>query len=325
VISRTDSIGDVMLTLPMAGWLKTVYPKCTVVFLGRNYTRDVISACVHVDRFLSYDELALMPRHKAVERLREIRARYFFHVFPVKPIAFLALRARAKYRVGTRSRWYHWFTCNRLLNLHRRNSALHESQLNLSMLRVFDAFAMPSRETIHSLYGFDRIPSLPHAVQMMLDPDRKKVILHPASKGSAPEWGLGNYARLIAMLTAEKWQVIVGGTAGDREKLSSWLTQQAVLDLTGKLSLSEYISLISHCDALVAASTGPLHIAAALGKKSIGLFTSRRPMHPGRWAPVGAKAIALEHDPNCMKCAGEKACDCISSIPAERVLDLLRE
>ena len=34
ILSRTDSIGDVVLTLPMAAALKQSFPGCTVVFLG---------------------------------------------------------------------------------------------------------------------------------------------------------------------------------------------------------------------------------------------------------------------------------------------------
>jgi hypothetical protein len=37
ILCRTDRIGDVILTLPMAGVLKEKFPGCTVIFLGRNY------------------------------------------------------------------------------------------------------------------------------------------------------------------------------------------------------------------------------------------------------------------------------------------------
>ena len=50
------------------------------------------------------------------------------------------------------------------------------------------------------------------------------------------------------------------------------LKNKNIIDLTGKLSLQQYISFINAANGLVAASTGPLHIAAALNKKAIGLF-----------------------------------------------------
>jgi ADP-heptose:LPS heptosyltransferase len=42
VISRTDSIGDVVLTLPLAGILKEKYPKAKIIFLGNTYTKPII-------------------------------------------------------------------------------------------------------------------------------------------------------------------------------------------------------------------------------------------------------------------------------------------
>ena len=54
LISRTDSIGDVVLTLPVAGILKQTFPGCTIIFLGREYTRAVIEACDHVDQFVAW-------------------------------------------------------------------------------------------------------------------------------------------------------------------------------------------------------------------------------------------------------------------------------
>ena len=65
IISRTDSIGDVVLTLPMAGIIKQFIPQSKIVFFGRNYTKDVINLSEHVDEFVSYDDvLKLFPQEQ---------------------------------------------------------------------------------------------------------------------------------------------------------------------------------------------------------------------------------------------------------------------
>ena len=94
-------------------------------------------------------------------------------------------------------------------------------------------------------------------------------------------------------------------------------------DLTGKLSLQQFIAFINACQVLVAASTGPLHIAAALDKKAIGLFSPKRPIHPGRWMPLGKDAHYLVYDANCKKCAKKEECDCISKISPQQIIALL--
>ena len=134
-----------------------------------------------------------------------------------------------------------------------------------------------------------------------------------------------NYAALIHALDPNEWQVIVTGTAQEAERYRAGLPLDLphVTDAGGLLDLEELMMLIGSCDAMVAASTGPLHIAAALGRRAIGLFSMRRPIFPARWAPLGTDAHALVYDPACADCAAGRACDCITRIPMTRVLDLL--
>jgi len=63
-----------------------------------------------------------------------------------------------------------------------------------------------------------------------------------------------------------------------------------VTDLTGKMTLPQLFDLIAQSDALVAASTGPLHIAAALGKRATGLYAPMRPILPAALALFGQNA-----------------------------------
>ena len=245
-------------------------------------------------------------------------------MFPKKEIAFLAKKAGIPLRVGTTNRLYHWFTCNRLIKLSRKNSALHESQLNFKLLNFLNTDTAVSLKDISNYYGFTRIPKLESIYVSLLDKDRLNVILHPKSKGSAKEWGLDNFSKLIRLLPVEKYNVFISGTADDGKLMQEFLNAfPQAINLTGKLSLQQFIAFIAQCDALVAASTGPLHIAAALGKKAIGLFSPKQPIHPGRWMPVGKNAHYLVFDENCEKCANKQDCNCISEISPQQVVDLL--
>ena len=61
IISRTDSIGDVILTLPLCVWLKKQFPQTELVFLGRTYTKDIITCFDVVDTFLNFDDFSSFP------------------------------------------------------------------------------------------------------------------------------------------------------------------------------------------------------------------------------------------------------------------------
>lgn len=326
LISRTDSIGDVVLTLPLAGIIKQFIPKCRILFLGRNYTKDVIELSEHVDEFINYDTILKLPKQEQVQAFKYLRITHIIHVFPDRHIAQLAKQANIKYRIGTTNRIWHWFTCNIKISLSRKNSDLHEAQLNTKLLVPLGIDKTFSLEELSSYYGFTKIPLIETSNLDLIDSNKKIIILHPKSKGSAREWGLDNFAKLIQQLDKNKYQICISGTAQDGELLRDFINRHSgITDLTGKLSLAQFIAFINHSETLVAASTGPLHIAAALGKQAIGLFAPIRPIHPGRWKPLGKRATYLALDKNCNDCRKTMKCHCIQAIQTLEVINLIEQ
>ncbi|RYE71243.1 MAG: glycosyl transferase family 9, partial [Oxalobacteraceae bacterium] len=97
-----------------------------------------------------------------------------------------------------------------------------------------------------------------------------------------------------------------------------------VENLCGRLDLDELLALIGACDGLVACSTGPMHLSAALGRPTLGLFPPIKPMDPGRWAPLGALAeVAVARQP-CAGCTDSATCSCMGSITPQDVAARVR-
>ena len=312
IISRTDSIGDVVLTLPMAAVLKQYFPSAKIAFIGKAYTKPVILACEYVDAFIDREDF-LNGNGKIGGRATDV----IIHVFPDKAIAAHARKAGIPLRIGTTNRIYHWTTCNKLVKLSRRNSDLHEAQLNLRLLEPFGYSTDLSLQQIGRLFGLTRLHSLPARFSAWLDKSKYNLVLHPKSQGSAREWGLDNFIALIDKLDKSRYNILVSGTAAERKLLQPLFDAAAnrVTDITGQLTLEEFISFIDQADGLLANSTGPLHIAAALGKDAFGIYPPMRPIHPGRWAPLGPKAKVFVLDKFCTDCKRmPAACHCIKEI-----------
>jgi len=327
IISRSDNIGDVVLALPMAGAIKKAIPGAYIIFLGKAYTRDIIEMSEHINEFVDWDTIKELELPAQVQAFKNLNADYIVHAFPVRQIAMLAKKAGIRKRIGTSGRVYHLKYCNKIIFLTRRRSKLHESQLNIKLLRAFGIkrpFALPE---IIKNYGINPPNTLPGKYRNMIDNTRFNLILHPKSKGSAREWGVDNYAELIDILPADKFKIFISGTEAENDEIQNEIISKhpEVTDLSGKLSLLEFISFIANADGLVACSTGPLHIAAALGKFAIGIYPPIRPMHPGRWAPVGVNAAFLVQNKKCNKCRINKQCDCIQGITPEMVKNKLME
>lgn len=203
-----------------------------------------------------------------------------------------------------------------MVPISRRKSELHEAELNLKLLNPILNNSNIELDRIQNFYGFTEIEPVPDQFEKLISKDKFNLILHPKSKGSAREWGLKNFGNLIELLPKDKFQIFITGTEEEGKLLKKDILNKYtdVIDMTGKLSLTELIGFIKKTDGLIAASTGPLHIAAALGKVALGIYPPIRPMHPGRWAPIGPKASFVVENRECSKCRNENTCECIENI-----------
>jgi heptosyltransferase-3 len=323
IISRTDNIGDVVLTLPLAKYIKHKYPKARVLFLAKKYLRPLIEACEYIDEFIDQEEISSLPEtFMQVDFFKAVQADAIIHVFPNHEMGLLARRAAIPYRIGTSHRSYHWLYCNKLINFSRKRSHLHEAQLNFKLLAPL-GIGIPELAELKTAYGLNRIPNFKE--EDILDKNRFNLIIHPKSRGSGREWDWENYNKLVEILPTEKFKIFVTGTEEEgrviREKLLK--NHPSVTDMTGKQDFSQLLAFISQADGLVASGTGPLHLAAAMGKRAVGLFPPMKPIHPGRWAPLGPNAAFLVLSKDCTDCKKGGHCACINSIKAEQVKELL--
>lgn len=321
ILSRTDSIGDVILTLPLAGLLKKLYPSVQIIFVGSSYTRDIVMCSSNIDLFVDWTKIQKEDFNTQINNIKCLNADAVVHVFPRKEFARLAKAAKIPVRIGTTGRLYHYCYCNKLVPLTRRRSLLHEAQLNIKLLRPFGIKNTIPLNEIPAYYGFQRSNSNASGISEYIDKTRFNLILHPKSKGSAREWGVKNFSNLIRILPAGMFKIFITGTNEEGLMIRNELIDPfpGVIDLTGKLTLSELVDFIGSSDGLVASSTGPLHIAAALGKFALGLYPPIKPMHPGRWAPIGLRADFLVIDKNCSNCRKGIRCECLEGITPESV------
>lgn len=315
IISRTDNLGDVILTLPMAGYLKSIMPELKITFIGKKYTLPIISSCSFVDNALDREEVLNDPHLLAM-----VRADTIIFVFPDKELAKVAKQVQIKRRVSTAHRWYNWLYCNHLVDFSRLRSNLHESQLNFKLLKPFKLDWDISTNELIPHYG---LQNSEFDFSSLINKEKFNLIIHPKSKGHGREWGLENYFQLIKRLPPEEYSVYITGLKEEEESIRKELPQlfevKGVTNLMGKFNLLEMQSFIGQADGLVASGTGVLHLASALGKYTVGLFPPIKPIHPGRWGPIGQNASYLVRDIDCNQCKGGGACECMKSIAVEQV------
>lgn len=153
---------------------------------------------------------------------------------------------------------------------------------------------------------------------------RRVIALAPGAVGWSKRWT--SYGALAAKLVAQDHEVwIIGGpgeAAQAKEIMEAAASAGQVRDLTGK-DLRNAILALAEADVAVSNDSGLLHVAAALGTPSIGIFG---PTDPWLWAPLNPLAAVIRTDTplDCQPCH-EPACRlghhrCMRDITVEKVL-----
>lgn len=282
LISRTDSIGDVLLTLPLCGWIKKNIPNAKIWFLCQDLTKDIVKMSSYVDKVYVWN--GTLPQADAI-----------IHVFPNKDIARQAKRMKIKKRIGSSHRSFHLTTCNALINFSRRNSNLHESQLNFKLLKGLNHLVSPSLYEMPPLIGWKPNKANPPKPK---PPSIFHLIFHIKSRGSAKEWHASNYLKLAQSLPPNRFLITLTGTAQEgtliQQEIPEILNLPNVSNACGKHTLKTLILFITKCHGMLACSTGPLHIAAISEIKCLGLYPHKKPMHAKRWKPIGTHSQYIE-------------------------------
>lgn len=330
LIVRTDRIGDVILTLPLAGIIKKKYPEAKITFLIKEYTSQLTKANPLIDNIIVFDNYDFKTL------LKEIKKRKFdtaITVYPRFNVAFLLFLAGIKLRLGTGYRLYSIFF-NKKTYDHRKTGERHELEYNVRLLKHIGIEYIPERGKVD--YNFTIAESDRKFVDALFETDKidaskKIIIIHPGSKGSAVDLPLEKFDQMIdVLLNNENIKLILTGNTEETE-ICNQLTRSDVLNLAGKLTLMQLAALIDSSHIVLANSTGPIHIAAALNKNIVGFYPKIASMSPKRWGPYSAKTKIFQPKLDCKNCT-RKQCEelnCMNSIEVEEVtnyiLTLLKE
>ncbi len=296
---QAGNLGDVAHALPMTGAIKAACPTATIVFIARRYTESLVRASRHVDEFFD----AELAKNDA-DAVAALKLDILINPYRWKEIARTAARARVPARIGNlRRRNTLLLRCNRFVFYGRARTGLNEGALNLRDLRALGLRLEPSNAGMAALTGLSRLESLAAEHRALFAPKRFHLLLQTKTDGHGREWPLEHFLTLVRLLAPEPVQIILTGTEteGDivRTACPALLAEPSVTDAFGRFTLPQLLPFIAAADGIVSASTGPVHIAAALGIHALGIFPGRDSINGKRWFPLGPKGEALQAVESC--------------------------
>ena len=323
LIVRTDRIGDVVLSLPIASTIKKHYPECRISFLLRDYTKALAENNPFIDEIITLEEKG--GKISIPANVSKIKNKFDACIvaFPTFPIALILFISGIPIRIGTGYRWYS-FLFNKKVYEHRKYGEHHELEYNIRLLQHLDINEDITGKNVSFGIGVSEESKEKISNDLkFLGVDQKDpiIIFHPGSGGSAADLPAMKMKELVGLLCKLPARILITGSGSEKELCKEMTVNNKAINVAGKFDLRELIALIDRSSILIANSTGPIHIASALGKHVIGFYPKITACSPKRWGPYTEKKIVYQPSIECSNCTTKqcKELDCMSSINVEEV------
>ncbi len=321
LVVRNDRLGDAILALPVVTTLRNQYPESQISFLASPYTAPIIRCVDGLDNIIMADD-----RHceAALAELITEKITTAICLRPTFSNARTLARAKIPVRIGTAYRYYSFYFTERI-KIRRKGKTLHEADLNLSMLKKltsseiaeFPRFNIPDQVLADAESFFAKV----HAADY-----NGIIVIHPGSGGSARDWPPEFYRELGTIFRNDGWQIIATGSAKERAKCST-IVGDTECNLAGATDIRALAAVLKRAGLVVAGSTGPLHLANALGRPVLGLYPPITDSLPSRWGPYLHPEMALAPKlPLCETChtGNISKCWCMEQLTPEMVYERAR-
>ncbi len=329
LVVKLDHLGDVLLATPVFANLRQAYPDAEIDALVGGWSRVVLADHADVDNVITYNAPVFSrtgaPTSLAdtVRLYRQLRARRYDLMIDLRSdwriVCFALLRvtpkrlSRAALQVASKFG-------------RARFSGTHETTRNLDLLARIGV-PTPVRTASFTLTAADKKWASDLLATLLPDTERPVVVIHPGSPIALKRWAPARYAELADRLIAEKrTHVLFVGVEAERQIVADVQARMRgeAIPLVGETDFRELASILHVSDMFIGNDSGPMHLAAAVGTPTIGLYG---PGDPTRFAPAGEKCRTLRGRTDC-PCVGQGAetcrlgaTGCVSEI---RVVDVIR-
>jgi lipopolysaccharide heptosyltransferase II len=331
---RLDSAGDVLMTTPALRALKASRRGRKLTLLTSPSGAAIARIVPEIDDVITYaapwvknDEPGDSRREYAmVRRLRERRfdGAVIFCVFSQNPLpaAFLCHLADIPLRLAyCRENPYqvltHWVP-----DPEPKSGIRHEVRRQLDLVSTIGCLPKDEGFSLH-------VPARARmTVHRMLrtfprDPDRPLVVIHPGAAALSRRYPAELFAMVADTVIHDLGaNIIFTGTPPELpivDKVRS-LMRLPSLSVAGQLDMEQLCALIAAANLLISNNTGPVHIAAAVGTKTVDIYAMTNPQH----TPWKIENRVLTHDVPCKYCyksvCPEGHHDCLKLIAPEQVV-----
>ena len=308
----------------------------------------VASVCAQalLSKYAAVDALTLAPHRETLEHVPEISNVFVDAGEPLQALAAplkgtyaaaivtwathrtaqIPLRARIPVRVGQSKRLYSRLFTHRVdVRSENGDVTSHWSQILLDYARAIGC------DVANPQPHFQLTQTDHQGAQRILEQHRivgKFAIVHPtcAVSPKRPFWPLEGWIALVRELQSRYGlTVLVSGTAADAPIVEPLAAATGAISVAGEASIGAFAAIAARAQFFVVMHSGPMHVAAALGTPTVGIFPLQADF-PDRWAPLGPSVATVRASYACRPGERMETCPdylCVANLAVPRVLATL--
>jgi len=307
-------LGDVILSLPAVRDIRRAYPAARITVVARPPVAALYEAIPEID--------AVVEVIGATREIGAYRAGFDLTILLTNSIgtALFATLARVPSRWGysTEGRGFLLTRSAPVPPAVRGRSQVHYYRTMLA------AMGLPTSDALDT--SISPPPAWTDAGRALIGPGRFFAVAPGAAKGTAKQWPPERFAQAADRLSEElKARAVLLGSAADAGAADAVtrVMRTAPMNLCGRTDLRAFVGILSCTDALVANDSGAMHVGAALGIPTVGVFG---PTNPDETRPVGRKAGFVRGVAECSPCR-HAVCPidhrCLTSVAPSEVVETL--
>ncbi|MFA4947304.1 MAG: glycosyltransferase family 9 protein [Candidatus Krumholzibacteriia bacterium] len=323
LVIKLRAVGDVILSTATLPNLRAAFPDATIDFLVERSCRDVIEGNDQIDNVIVFSKTGTNSARILLD-LRRARYDLVIDLFGNPRSALMTFASGARHRVGYdfRGRSYAY---NILVK--PRGAEVHNVEFNLDALRRIGV-PVTTKSPYFPLTEVDRKFALLEAGKLGLT-GRLAIGVNPGTNRPTERWPAERFAELGALLAGRfDARIYVFWGPGEKplaDAIAGKIGDAAVV--APRTSLKQLGAMFERCSLVLSNDSGPMHIAAALGVPTVGIFGPVNPLLQGPW---GEKARYVRKDGlPCLGCNYDKTCPignpCMMELEAEKVADVVED
>ncbi len=291
---KPSALGDIIHTLPILTALRRRFPHAQITWIVNSAYRGLLEGHPHLDRILPFERSAVragLGRGLAnyARFLLQLRRQRFDLVLDLQGLlrsGLMALATGAPRRVGlTAAReGASWFCTDIVPGTDR--TTIHAVDRYWRVAEAFGAGQGPIEFHVP-------IPELARqwAEEQLETWPRPWLMVGPGSRWQTKRWPTRHFAALAGRAQDQAGGTVLLVGSGEDTVLARQvqeLLRGPSLDLTGKTTLPQLSAILARADLMIANDTGPLHLAAALGRAVVAPYTCTRVGLTGPYGVDGA-------------------------------------